>query len=107
MKTHRPLTFTLALLVSIVVHGADTSATATPPTMVPSTSAPGTSVPPVPVATPEATTAPAPRPNTAVIPQLAAGFMNRHASFVEIAKKGDIDILFMGDSITDWWRNPG
>ena len=27
----------------------------------------------------------------------------RHESFVEIAKKGDIDILFHGDSITDWW----
>jgi lysophospholipase L1-like esterase len=45
--------------------------------------------------------------NTAVIPKLNAGFMRRHTNFVEIAKKGDIDILFMGDSITDWWRNPG
>jgi lysophospholipase L1-like esterase len=27
----------------------------------------------------------------------------RHQSFVEIAKKGNIDILFVGDSITDWW----
>jgi lysophospholipase L1-like esterase len=27
----------------------------------------------------------------------------RHEGFVEIAKKGDIDLLFDGDSITDWW----
>ncbi len=33
--------------------------------------------------------------------------MSRHNNFVEIAKRGDIDVLFIGDSITDWWRNPG
>jgi lysophospholipase L1-like esterase len=27
----------------------------------------------------------------------------RHAGFVEIASKGNIDLLFHGDSITDWW----
>lgn len=27
----------------------------------------------------------------------------RHSGFVEIAKKGDIDLLLDGDSITDWW----
>jgi len=27
----------------------------------------------------------------------------RHEAFVETAKKGDIDLLFHGDSITDWW----
>jgi len=27
----------------------------------------------------------------------------RHEGFVEIAKKGDIDLLLDGDSITDWW----
>jgi lysophospholipase L1-like esterase len=31
----------------------------------------------------------------------------RHNAFVEIAKKGDIDILFEGDSITDWWQQAG
>jgi lysophospholipase L1-like esterase len=51
---------------------------------------------------------PAPsRPNTAIIPNLAQGFVRAHTNNVEIAKKGDIDLLFMGDSITDWWRNPG
>jgi lysophospholipase L1-like esterase len=27
----------------------------------------------------------------------------RHEGFVELAKKGDIDLLLHGDSITDWW----
>jgi lysophospholipase L1-like esterase len=43
--------------------------------------------------------------NTAVVPSLAGGFVEKHQAFVEVAKKGDIDLLFMGDSITDWWRN--
>jgi lysophospholipase L1-like esterase len=29
----------------------------------------------------------------------------RHQSFLEVAKAGQIDLLFVGDSITDWWRN--
>jgi lysophospholipase L1-like esterase len=45
--------------------------------------------------------------NTAIVPNLNQGFMNRHTSFVETASQGNIDVLFMGDSITDWWRNPG
>jgi lysophospholipase L1-like esterase len=34
----------------------------------------------------------------------------KHESFLEIARKGDIDLLFVGDSITDWFywpRYPG
>ena len=31
----------------------------------------------------------------------------RHQTFVEIARKGDIDLLFVGDSITDWWAKSG
>jgi lysophospholipase L1-like esterase len=33
------------------------------------------------------------------------GWMKRHEGFVEEAKKGGFDVLFMGDSITDGWRN--
>ena len=29
----------------------------------------------------------------------------RHDAFVERAKQGDIDLLFHGDSITDWWQS--
>src|SRR5258706_9287560 len=30
----------------------------------------------------------------------------RHQTFADIAKKGDIDLLFVGDSITDWFYWP-
>jgi lysophospholipase L1-like esterase len=36
-----------------------------------------------------------------------AGWVRRHEGFVQQAQKGGIDILFMGDSITDGWRNRG
>jgi lysophospholipase L1-like esterase len=48
-----------------------------------------------------------PRANTAIIPQLDSRFVRAHTNFIEVAKKGDIDVLFMGDSITDWWRSAG
>lgn len=34
-------------------------------------------------------------------------WMPRHEKFVEIAKRGDIDLLFLGDSITDAWGGEG
>jgi len=34
-------------------------------------------------------------------------WMARHERFVEQAKQGGVDILFMGDSITDNWRSRG
>jgi lysophospholipase L1-like esterase len=48
------------------------------------------------------TTVQVPRDNTAIrpVPRNAA----RHDAFVEIAKKGDIDLLLVGDSITDLWQ---
>jgi lysophospholipase L1-like esterase len=46
-----------------------------------------------------------PPPNTAIIPNLAPFFQQKHQANLEVAKKGDIDVLFMGDSITDFWRN--
>src|SRR5208282_1477450 len=46
--------------------------------------------------------------NTATNPApLGAGWIARHEGFVAQAKQGGIDILFMGDSITDFWRNRG
>ncbi len=46
----------------------------------------------------------APRPNTAATyTQTAQRQGPRHEGFVETAKKGDIDLLLDGDSITDWW----
>jgi lysophospholipase L1-like esterase len=34
----------------------------------------------------------------------AQGWVKRHDGFVAIAKKGDVDVVFLGDSITDGWR---
>jgi lysophospholipase L1-like esterase len=46
--------------------------------------------------------------NTATNPvPLGAGWVRRHEGFVAEAKRGGVDILFMGDSITDFWRNRG
>jgi lysophospholipase L1-like esterase len=43
--------------------------------------------------------------NTALIP---APFQpQRHEQFLQVAKQGNIDLLLMGDSITDWWRRAG
>ena len=44
--------------------------------------------------------------NTAIIPNLAQGFVEKHNANKAVAAAGDIDVLFMGDSITDFWRNP-
>jgi lysophospholipase L1-like esterase len=46
-----------------------------------------------------------PRPNTAIVPDLAPFFQTKHQANLEVAKQGDIEVLFMGDSITDFWRN--
>jgi lysophospholipase L1-like esterase len=45
--------------------------------------------------------------NPAVTATPAGAWVKRHEGFVEIAKQGDVDVLFLGDSITDGWRNKG
>ena len=46
-----------------------------------------------------------PRANSAIAPvQTQVRTTERHNGFVETAKNGDFDILFAGDSITDWWQ---
>jgi lysophospholipase L1-like esterase len=48
--------------------------------------------------------------NPAVIPATRSSptnWMSRHEGFVKQAKAGGVDLLFMGDSITDYWRRPG
>jgi lysophospholipase L1-like esterase len=42
-----------------------------------------------------------PRANSAIAPTPRQ--QQRHDAFVERAKQGDIDLLLIGDSITDWW----
>ena len=46
-----------------------------------------------------------PLPNTAIVPNLSAGFQKKHQDNVLVAKEGTTEVLFMGDSITDFWRN--
>jgi lysophospholipase L1-like esterase len=48
--------------------------------------------------------------NTAIVPVLRTSPTNwvaRHEEFVQEAQKDGIDLLFLGDSITDFWRNKG
>jgi beta-glucosidase len=47
------------------------------------------------------------RPNVAATYTQSGVRAPRHEAFVERAKQGDIDILFEGDSITDWWSQNG
>jgi len=42
--------------------------------------------------------------NTAIIPALNPRFQEKHEENLDVARGGNIDVLFMGDSITDWWR---
>jgi lysophospholipase L1-like esterase len=46
-----------------------------------------------------------PAPNSATIPALSPQFQAKHEANVAVAKQGDAELLFMGDSITDFWRN--
>jgi lysophospholipase L1-like esterase len=49
-----------------------------------------------------------PRPNSAIAPvQTGVRTTARHNRFVETARTNDFDILFEGDSITDWWQQNG
>ena len=46
--------------------------------------------------------------NTAVQPAPRdAAWLKRHEGFVAEAARGGVDVLFLGDSITDGWRRPG
>jgi len=47
-----------------------------------------------------------PRVNTAIVPDLSPRFRAKHENNLEVARAGDIELLLMGDSITDFWRNP-
>jgi predicted esterase/lysophospholipase L1-like esterase len=46
-----------------------------------------------------------PGPNTALIPFLAPQFQAKHEANLAVAKQGDAELLLVGDSITDFWRN--
>jgi lysophospholipase L1-like esterase len=77
-----------APLVSQVAQEPAAPATAAP--AAPAPAAPGRGRGPAPPLPPA--TEPRPRDDA------------RHQSFLEVARAGNIDLLFVGDSITDWWR---
>lgn len=41
------------------------------------------------------------------VPRSADSWMRRHAALEERAKRGDVDVLFLGDSITQGWEGKG
>src|ERR1700732_5138709 len=45
------------------------------------------------------------KPNPATMPQERDN--DRHKAFLKLAAKGDIDVLFIGDSITQGWEKNG
>jgi lysophospholipase L1-like esterase len=47
-----------------------------------------------------------PGPNSAVVPSLAPMFNAKHLANQQVAREGNAELLLMGDSITDFWRNP-
>jgi lysophospholipase L1-like esterase len=50
---------------------------------------------------------PAGPPTPATVPFENPRNATRHQGFLDVAKAGNIDLLFVGDSITDGWRNRG
>jgi beta-glucosidase len=40
-------------------------------------------------------------------PEQRAAWMKRHEEFVRLARGGGIDVVFWGDSLTDYWRDRG
>lgn len=44
---------------------------------------------------------------TTAAPRKQENWMKRHAEFNERIKQGDVELLFIGDSITDAWSGPG
>jgi lysophospholipase L1-like esterase len=43
--------------------------------------------------------------NTAIVPNLRPVFSAKHEQNLEVARAGEAELLLMGDSITDFWRN--
>jgi lysophospholipase L1-like esterase len=48
----------------------------------------------------------APQPNSAIIPALSPQFRTKHEANLAVARAGGANLLLVGDSITDFWRNP-
>ncbi len=110
MKHTRLIQFKLLALLGLelAMAGCAQPMVANAPAAV-STPAPTAAVAPTPATTPAptvaTTTSDAPKVNTALVPvpQGGANYQTVHQRLVEQAKAGGIDVLFVGDSITDFW----
>src|SRR5262245_66065636 len=85
MKITRWITFalaisTLALLVPNLISAQDAAAVTAQPPVQNSATTPG--------------------------PRQQGNWMRHHEQINERAKQGDVDLLFIGDSITDFWQTP-
>lgn len=58
-------------------------------------------------AVPSPSSAPATFKSLVPEPRTEAGLMERHTTFNEISKKGEAEIVFLGDSITQGWEGGG
>ena len=90
----------LALSLAIVpIYAQQAPQTAPPAAQAPAGPAPAGAPP---AAAPGRGRGPAPPLGPATEPR--ARDDARHQSFLQVGKAGNIDLLFVGDSITDWWR---
>jgi lysophospholipase L1-like esterase len=98
---NKTLAFAAALLTSSTLLFAQQAAPAKA-TPAAKPAAAGTATPAAkPTLPPQAPDVPAPKVTPDGTPQ--AGFIAAHEKFVELAKKGDIGVVFLGDSITAGW----
>jgi lysophospholipase L1-like esterase len=95
--SHRAFFVLLTLLLSASQLHAQPAATMIAPTTAPATSP--TTVPAGPIDEPRAKTDKDGKPN--------AKFMELHRAFVWRGKEGPMDVLFVGDSITEGWMAGG
>jgi beta-glucosidase len=98
--------FAFAASLLVACNASGTGSVAAKPSWDGSVVVPtGTSTP---IPTVVASTQPSARRNNAIVPaQSGVRNNNRHNAFVNTARTGDFDILFAGDSITDWWQRNG
>ena len=110
--------FALALVVFASAVSAQPAAPAVAPASVPAPATATTSAPAAPTTIVARPAAEYPKVNTALIPvpqrtedrlpqQAVTNFNTRHERYVAQARAGGIDLLFLGDSITQAWGDRG
>jgi len=96
MKSQLPLILGLSLLAQATVFGAEEAKKPAPDASKVAVKAAAPKVPAQP--------ADVAAPKLGGDGKVNAGFQKQHESFVEIAKKGEAQVVFLGDSITAGWN---